>query len=156
MAERRVSLDRPALPVIADRLAWPGAIAVFGREARSFAGELARALTQLGADARLVRVELRNAEGASVTGEREVTVHAHPDALRDALAGLPRGPITIGVGAAFAAAVRADLTVWIRGGESATLGPVERELTREAKLVLDAPRPGVAAQLAERFASRMR
>lgn len=152
---RRIPLERPALPVLEERLEWPSAVSVMGRGAEAFADAIASSLRALGVDAHVLRVELRRAAGASVSGGHDAVIHAHPDALIEALAPLVAAhPVAIGVGPAFAAAVRAEHTIWIRGAESAaSLGPTERALAAEATLILEEPRPGVARALAERLAA---
>lgn len=149
-----VRLERPPLPAIERRLRWPGTVvAVYGRDAAPFAERLAARARELGSDARTVRVELRHREGASVTGERDLAVTAAPDALLPALSSIEAHPaLTVGVGLAFAAAVECELAVWIRAGESPlSLPDAERALVREARLVLEDPREGVAERLAERL-----
>ncbi len=152
----RVPLARPALPTFAERIAAPRAVAIFGAGAAPFAIALASALRARDEEARVVRAELRRAEGASVEGDpaSELVIHAAPDALVEALLPIVRdAPIPVGCGAAFAAAVDAGLSIWIRGRDTERdLGPVERELARRARLVLEEARPGLAIALAERIA----
>lgn len=147
-----VPLARPTLRELPERSRWPGAVAVIGQGATPFAERLAQTLTELGVAARVLRVELRHAPGHDVEGD---VVHAHPDALGPALeaARASSSAITIGVGLPFAAAVVGDLTVWIRDGGGAPLGPIERAITTEARLVLDEPRLATADALAERLRS---
>lgn len=156
MTVRRVALDRPALPSIAERLAGPRAISVFGEDARAFGERLAARLRELGRAVRVVRVELRHAEGATREDDDQGAVlYAHPSALVGALAPfVASDAITIGIGSAFAAAVRAELAIWIRGqGRGLSLGPVERALAGEARLTLEDARLGVADAVAERLAA---
>lgn len=147
-------LEPPALPSIARRLRWPGTVvAVFGRGAGELALRLARRARERGADARAVRVELRHREGHDVSGERDLVIACAPEALLAALSTVEdHAALTIGAGAAFAAAMESDLAVWIRAGESlVSLPEPERALAAEARLVLEEPRPGVADALADRL-----
>jgi hypothetical protein len=140
-----VSLSRPALPELSSRVRWPRSIAVFGSGAVVFAETLAGAL-----GARLVRVELRHAEGWSASEDGRVFVH--PSALGAAMHELRSNAssgFVVGVGSAFAAAVEADLAVAIA---PASLAPSERRLARDARLVLEEARIGTALALAEALA----
>jgi hypothetical protein len=156
----KTPLERPALAAI-DRAAidrpmeWPRAVAIFGADARGFADRVASRMRELGADVRVLRVELRHAEGFDVEPD---LVRAHPSALAAALEAvareMPADRRTIGVGAAFAAVVRAELLVYVRGGaHPVSLSPEERELAKRAHLVLEEPREGAADALAGRLAA---
>lgn len=148
-------LAPPALPAVPRRLRWPGTVvAVFGRDAAELALRLARRAREHGADARALRVELRHREGYEVGGERDLTIACAPEALLAALASVEgHAALTVGAGAAFAAAVESDLAVWVRAGESLlTMPEPERGLAAGARLVLEEPRPGVADALADRLA----
>ncbi len=145
MTEKR-ALSRPALPEIAEPLRWRRSVSVFGARAEEFAVELARVL-----GARLVRVELRHAEGFV---QKDDVLYAHPSVLKDAIASAMDDRITVGVGSAFAAAVTSDLAVFVRAGESPlALSPVERRLARDARLMLEEPRIRTAQLLGEMLAA---
>jgi hypothetical protein len=156
----RLALARPSLPSVAERARWPGTVvAIFGRGAAELAARIAERLRELEVPVRVIRVELRRAEGSLLDGDAssEAVLHAHPDALVSALSALADAApaVTLGVGAAFAAAVEADPSVWITEGESlAAMAPAERRLASEARLVLSEPRPRAAVELAERIAAR--
>ena len=148
----KTPLARPALPDVDAPVGWPGeTFAVFGPGALRWARELRRHLP----GARLVRVELRHAEGFEVDDGDELTVHAHPDALLEALAEVrPAGAgFTVGVGPAFALATRPDRLVWIRRRDTLRSLPAAlRERARAAHLVLEDARLETARALGERAA----
>jgi hypothetical protein len=156
MTERKVSLSRPVLrEAPAQRAAWPGSVAVLGRDAAAFAERLRDQLLGRGTPARVLRVELRHASGFDRHhGPLDTRIDTHPEALADAVADARAASsgVTIGVGTPFAAAVRAELVIFLRAGESLlTLPPLERMLAREAHLVLDEPRLETADALAARL-----
>ncbi|HJL19044.1 MAG TPA: hypothetical protein RMH99_25500 [Sandaracinaceae bacterium LLY-WYZ-13_1] len=149
----KTPLERPALPEVTRPLERPGrTVAVHGPGAEAFARALAADLPE---PARLVRVALRHAPGFEVTRDGDATVvHAHPDALVEAVSGLSPDDATVGVGPAWAVAVRADLHVWIRAGRSlASLPAPLREPARRASLVLEEARLETARALASALAT---
>jgi hypothetical protein len=155
----KVPLERPALPALPSRLAWPGrSVAVFGPGAGDFAAALRDGLAEAGREVHEVLAELRHAAGYALEPQGAATViHAHPDALLEALGAVGArcgpGSFTIGVGAPFAAAVEADRVVWIEGSATLlTLPAALRPVARRADLVLEEPREGVARALARRLA----
>ena len=138
-------LERPSLPSIDAPLTWPTTpvVAVFGLGEDVFA----EALVAARADASLVRVSLRHAPGFAL---RDDGLVAHPSALVDGLRELgPPSPFVVGVGAAFAIAVRSNLTVWISAGQPRlALPPPLRAIAGAAGLVLEEARVALAAPLA--------
>lgn len=146
----KVALTRPTLERAPAPISWARSVAVFGHESARFAGALATRLAALGTLVRLLRVELRHTHGHELGVSH---LHVHPDALQSGLEearASAAGALTVGVGVPFAAGVQADLTLWIRAGESLlTLGPVERALSREADLILEEPRLATAEALAD-------
>lgn len=146
------ALDRPPLPPVPQRLRWPGTIvAVFGSDAAPFALRMAETARARDVDARTIRVELRHREGYTTSGDRDLAIACAPGALTEALeAARGSAALTIGVGAAFAAAVESDLSVWIRAGETPlSLPERERALASEARLVLEEARPSTADALVD-------
>lgn len=144
----KTPLTRPELPEIERRISWPRAIAIFGSGADAFASHLASALRERGADPRVLRVELRHAEGFE---QKDDVLSASPGALIDALESVRSDALTIGVGAPFALAVECSVVIHIRGNVrslSLSLSPAQRALVARAHLVLEEPREGVAAALA--------
>ena len=147
-----VPLSRPALPRLGAPLEWPGRVmAVFGPGDLAFARAVAKATP-----ARLVIVELRHAAGHRAVGEQ---IHAHPDALLEALDLAKPAPdserLVIGVGPAFALAVRASPLIWITGGQHPiSLPPALREIATRADLALERARPRLAEELAAGLAAR--
>lgn len=151
----KVPLERPALPSVPTRLDWPArSVAVFGSGAARWASALRESLVESGRPARILHADLRHAAGYSLAETEEgVAVHAHPDALlealRDARARSDSPAITVGVGAPYAVAVVTDVQVWIRGGATLRSLPATlRPIAAEATLVLEEPRCGVARELA--------
>lgn len=138
-------LERPEPPAVTAPLEWTETrvIAVFGPGDRAFA----EAIRGARPEAALIEVTLRHAPGCERRGEVLVT---HPDALLEALtAARPQAPLVLGVGAAFAVAVRADLAIWIADGlPLMALPPPVRGVARDAGLVLEEARLGVAERLA--------
>ncbi len=121
---------------------------MLGEGAGAFADALRAGLAARGVEATRVELRLRHAPGfATIDG----ALHAHPDATAEALAPL-RGALAIGVGEAFAAAVRADLVIWITGGHApASLPTALRPIAAAARLRLRRPDEAVARALAERW-----
>ncbi|MCA9606041.1 MAG: hypothetical protein KC619_10630 [Myxococcales bacterium] len=138
-------LERPEPPAIATPLAFPGTtvVAVFGPGERAFA----EAIRAARPEAALVEATLRHAASWE---PRDGGVVAHPDALLDALKeAWPAGPLVVGIGAAFAVAVKATVVVWIADGLPLLALPAPlRAVARDAALVLEEARPGAAEALA--------
>lgn len=161
MTGAKVPLERPALPAIEARLEAPSAVAVFGIGAQAFARALADALATRGRAATVVSTQLTHARGFDLVesndgaAKGELQLYSDPSTLEEAMRHLfatDRG-LVIGVGEAFAVAVRAPLTVWISGGASVVSLPSSlRTTAREARLVLESPRLETARALAERVA----
>lgn len=152
-----IPLAPPPLPSIDERLTWRGTlVVVIGADAVRFASRITERLRARSISARSLRVELRHREGASLEDGPDAVLRCHPDSLRAELAHLVPNDaraITIGAGAPLAAAVHADLVVWIRGGESLlALSPAEHALASEARLVLEQARDGTADALADELA----
>jgi hypothetical protein len=157
----KTPLERPGVPPVDAPLVWPTrALAVFGAGEEAFARAVRDALAAAGAPASALRVALRHAAGAERSRRDGLeTLHCHPSALRDALAAVrpPERELTIGVGAAFAASVRVELSVWLRGDASlASLPAPLRRVAAGATLVVEEPRLDVAEALGRRLAGRGR
>jgi hypothetical protein len=144
----KISLERPQLPLVEPTIEWPRAIAIAGVRANDFALRIASQI-----EARVLRVELRHAEGFTIEGD---VVRTHPSALVAAIEAARDGRVTIGVGGAFAVAVIPRVLVWIRGDvHPISLSPIERALVKRADLALEEPREGVADALAAKLGGAM-
>ena len=136
------SLSRPSPPSIDEPLAWTGTVvSVFGLGDKAFGDELARA-----AGAATIEVRLRRAPGYSLAGGR---INCAPDALLAALRShRPDAAIVVGIGPAFAVAVRSSLTVWLNdGAHPISLPSALRPIAQRAQLRLEDARLGVATGL---------
>ena len=154
----KVPLERPLLPAVETQLDVPFGVAVVGPGALSFARILGEGLAAAGRPPTLLWVQIRHVHGFDLVSgpfEGELHLYAEPSALLEGLRSSlaeARAPI-VGVGEAFAIAVRVPLSVWIADGASVLSLPAPlRAFAREAQLVLESPRPDTARALAERMA----
>ena len=143
-----LSLSRPTPAPIDDPLTWPGTVvSVFGPGDKAFGDELARA-----AGAGAIEVRLRRVAGFKFVDGR---ISCAPDALLEALRdNRPDAAIVVGVGPAFALAVRCALTVWITdGAHLLSLPSPLRPIAKHAQLQLEDARLAVAARLGAALAA---